>query len=241
MTNDSTIQIVERETNGEYVDKFRSDGNDLSCIAPICPYSFMANRSFLKIYLPWIAKNTNHCVIVVGDYLERINIGLFQNKDEAAAIRKAMSKGRKISRFIDEILGPGYENSNISKLSCREYIERKETQDILQSLLEYGKQNRSFGSDVIEQTRRMAKNSNRVPDRCKPISDDQLQQLSQYMYEEIALYLALYQDGYHVEIYPGRDLDILQDIVAGKYENFPYEYRSRTHISVEINLYENEE
>lgn len=63
-----------------------------------------------------------------------------------------------------------------------------------------------------------------------------MHQLREYMIEEVALYLYLYQQGFTTEIYPGRDMKVLRKIAANQYRGFPYDFSERTHISVAVLL-----
>ncbi len=56
------------------------------------------------------------------------------------------------------------------------------------------------------------------------------------MIEEIAFFISLYREGYMTEIYPGRDMKILQKMASYRYRNFPYDFSERTHISVAVLL-----
>ncbi len=48
------------------------------------------------------------------------------------------------------------------------------------------------------------------------------------------MFLYLYQTGRVIEIYPGSDLRIMQNIANGQYLGFPLPCPHRTHIAVEV-------
>lgn len=222
------------ETSGVFADSTLQGDCNHPCIIPICPYSFMANRRFLSGYLPWVTSRANQAVIVVGDYLERINIEVFNCLEPDAAIRKALARGRKIERFVDEALAQASANFDIRRISCREYIEGKACREIVAVLKVYGQQNPQFQRDILRQVETMVAYTDRIPAERKPLSAQEISHLSVYLLEEMALYIQLYREGYPLEFYPGRDLFILRKMAEGHYKQFPYEYAGRTHISVQV-------
>jgi len=221
------------ETNGALAGQVVDEKQPVKAIIPICPYSFAANRRFLKGYLAAISRFCESGLVVVGDYLERTNIAVFDNVSLEDATEKALARGRKISRFVEEAVEQGGLGENLRIISCQEYVESEAFRQIVEELDEYQRNNPEFEKDVLRQTEIMAGNTTRVPGARKPFSKDEIVRLSRYLIEEIALYICLYREGYFVEFYPGRDLFILRQMAEGQYKEFPFEYTKRTHISVQ--------
>ena len=57
--------------------------------------------------------------------------------------------------------------------------------------------------------------------------------LAEYVLEEIAMFISLYKQGYHIEVYSGADMPIMKGIVAGKYRGILHECPLRTHVSIQ--------
>ena len=229
-----SIEINTTETNGLLVESFLNKKEAFSCFVPICPYSFMANKPFLQEYIPWMLDITENILVVIGDYLERHNISFFNCISMEDAWEKARVKGNKIINTINSLIPKGRSNRNIVVKSSAEFIQESQCQQIIRKLQFYIDDNSAFREDIVTQTRRMLENTNRMPDGEQIVSNSVLNRLCKYMLEEIALYLLLYQRGFQIELYPGKDMKILQKIARKKYKEFPYQYRYRTHISVVV-------
>ena len=231
------IEINYSETRGTNVDDFRNLGTNLSCFIPICIYSFMASRVFLQDYIPWVVSSCSKSKIIIGDYLERHNIMVFNSISEDEAICKAKKRGDKIRRIIDSILPTIESNNSVTVCSCRDEIETLGCKRIADNIQTFATNNPSFEADLNEQTQLMLNGTQRLS---KPhhaeISTNSMTQLHNYMVEELALYIHLYNQGITTEIYPGRDMKILRKIASDQYEGFPYDFINRTHISVAVFL-----
>ena len=68
------------------------------------------------------------------------------------------------------------------------------------------------------------------------VNGAEMARLREYMIEEIAFFISLYNEGHTTEIYPGRDMTILKKMASSRYRGFPYDFSDRTHISVAVFL-----
>lgn len=231
------ISINHSETSGPNVDDFESSSSVHSCFIPICQYSFMANKSFLQEYLPWAIRKCINPKIIIGDYMERHNIMVFDSLSEDEAIEKALKQGLKVYNTIHQILLNKNLLGNVSLESCRTIIDSDICERNKQILRNYIAENASIEFDIREQTKRMLKNSkDRLGKSIDDLSGQDLKRLHEYMVEEIAFFITLYQQGYTTEIYPGRDMKILRKMATSRYRSFPFEFSERTHISVSLLL-----
>lgn len=230
-----TIEINYSETSGPNVDSFIKS-EKLNCFIGICPYSFMANRTFLEGYLYDILPYCSQANIVIGDYLERYNLMVFEQISEKEALTKVEKRGHKIKKNLESILSKIELDGAFKVYSCRSDIESSDGQQIARSIHKYIEKEPEFRADIDKQIYLMLKNSQRVPDQLysSTISAEAMNQLREYMIEELVLYLVQYNLGYTTEIYPGRDVEILNKMASNKYRNFPFDYSKRTHISVAV-------
>ncbi len=231
------VEINYSETRGPNVDEFLSSRPTPSCFIPICLYSFMANKPFLFEYLPWAISRCERPRIIIGDYMERHNIMVFEALSEAAAAAKAERRGRKIAGDIEAALNGLNVDGNLQVQSCRDVIDTKEAQKIMTKIRDFASKNEDFNTDIEEQIALMLSNTKRLSGRAlENITGKKIDLLREYMIEEIAFFIALYQEGYITEIYPGRDMKILQKMASSRYRGFPYDFSERTHISVAVLL-----
>lgn len=231
------IEINYSETRGPHVEEFLSPHPTPSCFVPICLYSFMANRPFLHEYLPWAAARCERPRIIIGDYMERHNIMAFESVSEAEAIGKAERRGQKLSRDIEALLLNHNMNGGVQLNSCREVIETPECQVIISAVREFASLNEHFKEDIDQQVALMLTNTKRLSRRSiAAVNSTDMARLREYMIEEIAFFIGLYNEGYTTEIYPGRDMAILEKMASSRYVGFPYDFSERTHISVAVLL-----
>lgn len=227
-----SFEINLPETSGPLVNSFLSGNLQSGTIISICPYSFMVNKSFLTKYLPWIASRSGNNAIVVGDYLERHNISVFNGISMEEAAKKAITKGEKINTTIDQVISNHELEHAFERLCIREIIESDEFQDIHDEVMRYKANDALFNEDLIEQVFIMLDNSNRAKFIRNQLVENDVETLQRYIVEELSFYLYMYQKGYYVEIYPGRDMHVLRRLANDVYHKFPYQFSLRTHISL---------
>ena len=231
------IDINYSETRGPNVDDFLGPQPTPSCFIPICLYSFMANRPFLCEYLPWAISKCEQPRIIIGDYMERHNIMAFEALPETEAVAKAERRGQRIARDIEAVLNGFKTDNNVQVQSCREVIETDEARRIISGIRDFASKNDCFNADMEQQIALILSNSKRLSRKTlENVNGEEMARLREYMIEEIAFFLALYQEGYTTEIYPGRDMKILQKMASARYRGFPYDFSERTHISVAVLL-----
>ncbi|MEW8332012.1 MAG: tRNA-dependent cyclodipeptide synthase [Candidatus Thiodiazotropha sp.] len=232
-----SIDINYSETRGPNVDEFLSPHPTTSCFIPICLYSFMANRPFLYEYIPWAMSKCEQPRIIIGDYMERHNIMAFEGLPKAEAIAKAERRGHRVEKDIKAVLSDLDTNDDVRVESCRVVIETAESQEIILAIRDYASKSECFNTDIEQQIALMLSNTKRLSRKdLRKINGADMLLLREYMIEEIAFFLALYQQGYTTEIYPGRDMNILQKMASARYRGFPFEFSERTHISVAVLL-----
>ena len=231
------IEINHSETRGPGVDGFLETRPTPACFIPICLYSFMANSPFLSEYLPWAINQCDSPRILIGDYMERHNIMAFESLSEENAIAKAERRGQKTAKAIRTILTGLKPHGAVRVSSCREVIETPDCQKTIAAVRDFSLGNSAFNTDIDQQISLMISNTQRLSEKALGGLDEaKMARLREYMIEEIAFFIALYSEGYTTEIYPGRDMSILQKMAACRYRKFPYNFSERTHISVAVLL-----
>ncbi len=231
------IEINHSETRGPNVDNFLSPQPTPSCFIPICLYSFMENKPFLWEYIPWVISNCEKPRIIIGDYMERHNLMVFEDLTEDKSEVKTGRRGQKIVNNIKAVLKDYNAIGNVRVESSRHVIETSEGQKILSAIRDFASKNQCFNEDMEQQIALMLDSTTRLSHKSfENITDVKKNRLREYIIEEIAVFLALYQKGFMTEIYPGRDMKILQKIASARYKGFPYNFSDRTQISVAVLL-----
>ncbi|MGD1904820.1 MAG: hypothetical protein ACFB0C_02365 [Leptolyngbyaceae cyanobacterium] len=229
------LDINLSESSGTYADDFVSSQPKQKYFVPICPNTFMVNRSFLHEYIPELINKKLNLNIVIGDYLERHNYMFFYDMNENDALTRINRKSKKVYETIKSIVKDKNANESVQLHSFYDYIETEESRHIGNSIRKFKNMNESFAEDFREQSnyflnsavRKLGVNINNYLNKGKSC-------LEEYLIEEIQAYICLYQNGFVGEIYPGKDLNIFEKMTQGKYDNFPFDYSDRTYISVNL-------
>ena len=161
----------------------------------------------------------------------------FEALPEAEAVAKAETRGQRARRDIEAVLSGVRTDSDVHVQSCRDVIETTAARQIISAVRDFSLKNDSFNSDMEHQIALMLSNTKRLSRKTlENGSGKEMARLREYMIEEIAFFLALYQEGYTTEIYPGRDMKILQKMASARYRGFPFDFSERTHISAAVLL-----
>jgi hypothetical protein len=57
---------------------------------------------------------------------------------------------------------------------------------------------------------------------------------SQYLLEEVAVFSALAEEGWNIEVYPGPELGVLVEIAQGNFKDIPAGLKKRINIELRI-------
>lgn len=225
---------VDNESSGGLTSDFW-EGCKPPVFVGICLNHRMSSPAFLKSFLPWVAQRTSRLMILVFDYLERHNEVVFNGLSEAEAIDRVMKRGRSVEQTCRETLASSSlrAGDTLEILSFRAGIDSQEYKRLRQIVATASAENREFAADLQSAANDfVSRMQDAKPKRFQnhtPQCD--LHRLEEYLLEEIAMYVRLFYLGYSVEVYPGPDSPLLQNIANGKYDLFP-EYATRTHVSV---------
>lgn len=228
--NDVTFIINPSETTGPAVAAFEAGRLNSGVLVPLCPYSFMINKSFLQIFFPWVAEKVVLSHVLVADYIERHNIMLKTGCSEQDALKKAKDISIKEHDKIVQLVAADDISSSFEFIDLFDIAESDLFINILKSIKLFATDNSHFNSHIKSLSLRYLQKN--VPGSADSV--DALDRASMYVHEEVAMYLYLNSKGWHTEIYPGADLQILREIFNGTYDDFPINTGPRTHISVSL-------
>ncbi|MHC4186606.1 MAG: tRNA-dependent cyclodipeptide synthase [Planctomycetota bacterium] len=187
----------------------------------------------LEALLSWMIDRFEMSLVVVGDYLWRFNEQIFSGLDSAQAEESANALGDSFIEKTNELFDnlPS-EKVNLTRweshLSTAEFLRSKnELEHLFESDPDF---HSSVERDAFSFVRRQAKQSKKFAVE----TERAIELSSQYLLEEIAVFSALAEQGWHVELYPGPELRVLVDIVKGKYQNIPKGLKERINVELRV-------
>ncbi|MHC4457239.1 MAG: tRNA-dependent cyclodipeptide synthase [Planctomycetota bacterium] len=187
----------------------------------------------LQALLLWMTEKFEESLVIVGDYLWRFNEQIFGGLETDEAIKAAQGLGDSFIKKTREIFQQ-LTDEKVHLTRWKQYLETdeyKKSKSVLSGLFASDSDFRaSVEKDafafVRRQTRQMRKST--VP------IEEAIKLCSKYLLEEIAVFSALSEQGWHVELYPGPELRVLVDIAKGKYLNIPQGLKERINVELKI-------
>jgi len=187
----------------------------------------------LHALLLWIAANFDERLVVVGDYLLRFNEYIFNglNHNEATKVANHIGdsfilRTRKLFQQFHD--GKTHLTRWKSHLDSDDY---KESRAILDNLFESDSAFRaSVERDAFSFMRRQTRRNRTIAVQM----EDAIKFSTEYLLEEIAVFSALSEQGWQVELYPGPELRVLVDIAKGKYLGIPKGLKERINVELKI-------
>lgn len=190
----------------------------------------------LHALLLWAVENFDQCLVVVGDYLQRINERILNGLKDDAASRAAQDAGDLFMRRVDRLLRR-FPARRIHLTRWKPYLQNhqyRKSRAVLDDLFASDSDFRaSVERDAFAFTRRQTR-------RNRPLAvplEDAIDLSCRYLLEEIAVFNILSEQGWKVELYPGPELSVLVDIAKGSYMHVPRGLKER--INVELKISEN--
>ncbi len=185
----------------------------------------------LRALLHWATERFEHCLVVAGDYLRRHNEFILNGLDRERAAAAAVSAGDEFIEKTRDIFAEmdGDKVELIRWRQCLGYVEYEHSRTALDKLFAADEAFReAVGRDAVGFVERQR-------DRNRSLAVDEAGAIEiscEYLLEEIAVFSALSARGWHVELYPGPELHVLEDVAAGRFADIPQGLRER--INVEL-------
>jgi tRNA-dependent cyclodipeptide synthase len=186
----------------------------------------------LRALLLWIVKRFDQCLVIVGDHLCRYNERIFNGLKDDDAIKVAQEAGDSFilrTRELFQQFPPG----KIRLTRWKQHLdtdEYKKSKTLLDHLFI---SNPDFGESVQKDARsfvtRQAKR-----DRLAIQPSKAVELSCQYLLEEVAVFSALAEQGWQVELYPGPELRVLVEVAKGKYYTIPEGLKKRISVELEV-------
>jgi tRNA-dependent cyclodipeptide synthase len=227
------VSIDPAETHGTLIDTFLA-GEKYPAFLAISPTSSARNFGRLLSLLDWLLPHASRITILEGSFLARWNLlAINQSLDDATANALASRKADAAARRIQKVMTTLNARDVISFLDWRNLLEDEAFRNLHSSLRAYMEGSPSFAESLRSTARsfQLRKQSNGAQFQ-NPNAEAFL---AEYVLEEVAAILHLTANQkIPIEVYPGPDLPLLKDIVAGTFRGFPVQIPERTHIALKL-------
>ncbi|MCD6394293.1 MAG: tRNA-dependent cyclodipeptide synthase [Planctomycetes bacterium] len=185
----------------------------------------------LQALLNWATERFDHCLVVTGDYLRRHNELILNGLDDERAVAMALASG---DEFIEKTrhIFTGMDGDKIELIrwrDCLAFVEYQHSRAALDKLFAANEAFRkAVGKDAVGFVERQK-------DRNRSLAVDENRAIEiscEYLLEEIAVFSALSERGWNVELYPGPELHVLAAVAAGRFGDITPGLKDR--INVEL-------
>lgn len=164
------------------------------------------------IFWEWIDKRFDKCVIIIGDYINRHNQKIFFNKGNDDAIIESLKKGDKMIEHLNQ-----FEVLKKTKFIIKRWFDFYSLEETKQNLLNISHiyQNNNEFKQSIEASSTEFINRNIEKLTSKKLEASNTLSLK-YIFEELSVFCSLINLGYRVQIYPGKQLQVLKLLAEDK-------------------------
>lgn len=187
----------------------------------------------LEALLLWAVRNFDRCLVVVGDYLCRFNSLIFNGLKNDAAPKAAHAAGDSFILGTSELFKrlPRGKISLTRWEPCLDSVEYKKSRAVLDNLFA---SDSDFRASVERDASSFARRQTKRNQTLAVSMEDAIELSCQYLLEEIAVFSALSEQGWKVELYPGPELHVLIDAAKGKYSRIPQGLKERINVELRI-------
>jgi len=187
----------------------------------------------LQAILSWAVERFEQSLVIIGDYLCRFNERIFHGVNSEQTIQVSQNLGDDFLRQTKELFEqfPEDKLKPIRWKKCLENVEYMEAKSILDNLF---KQNPLFKASVEKEAFSFINRQTKHNQKLAVETEEAIKLSCEYLLEEIAVFSSLSQQGWQVELYPGCELKVLEDIAKGKYNNIPTGLKKRINVELRI-------
>ncbi|MEP3479756.1 MAG: tRNA-dependent cyclodipeptide synthase [Fuerstiella sp.] len=226
MSKHFDVKMNDLHTNGPLVSDFLS--GQVSCFVGLSPTTPHVNAGRLRAIVDWTLERTESVMIVQGYFVNRWNLMVFDHLPMEVCeelVRKQVGKfQRRLGRIVADKV-----NVNLRVFDWEAELKTYEYAAIKNKIAVFSLKNERFLELVDQSVKRFTLRQDQLE-----LSSLELNCLREYVIEELAMFIRIYQMGYKVEIYPGEDMEIMAACSAGNFVDFPFPCAERTHVSLRV-------
>ncbi len=189
-------------------------------------------RSSLGTMLDWMDKNFDSSLVLVGDYLQRLNEQISNGKKADLALETAMQKGDLFEKKINQYL-PQYENGKFQLLRWKPFYESADFQKH-KTVLDKIYNSNSAVKKSIDETAQLFVSQKQNRSDFKVSEQEAIRLSVEYLLEEMAVFSILIDQGWDVVLYPGAQLPLLMEIAKGEFEGVPNSLNKGIYVELKV-------
>jgi len=189
--------------------------------------------SSLEALLLWGITNFDKCLVVVGDYLRRYNEHILYGLENDAALKAALGVGDAFMLRTNKLFQK-FDDEKIQLArwkQCLDTVEYERSKAVLDELFACEP---DFKASVQKDAFSFAKRQTKRKSSLAVPMEEAIDISCEYLLEEIAVFSALSEQGWKVELYPGPELHVLADIAKGIFPNIPQGLKERVNVELHI-------
>ena len=187
----------------------------------------------LKALLNWASERFEQCLVVVGDDLCRFNQRIVNGLAPDKALEAAHRQG---DAFIAQA-GPIIESISKGNIKLTRWNEHLRSDAYRQSRTALDKlfaTDAGFKAAIEKDAVSFAQRQSQRASTIAVEMDEAIELCCQYLLEEIAVFSALSERNWRVELYPGSELHALVDVARGKFADVPKPLADRINVELKV-------
>ena len=232
-TSDIQFRVDSVQSSGPELEAIRNGISDARVFIGVCINHRMQGERYLRSLFSWTLERVGSLRVVILDFLERHNIQVFNQCPPDEAMRHVLAEGDRVFRRAERLLAQiGAKQASVIRFA--DLLRQPEYSRAIEEIEALFESNQSFREavhrelDAFTNTVIQAK-----PQRYEHYTYPQdVRPLVRYVIEEVGAYLALFREGFSVEVFPGSDSVLLLNLAAGQYGAAFRDYYLRTHVSL---------
>ncbi len=186
----------------------------------------------LEGLLRWATERFEHCLVVTGDYLRRHNEYILNGSDDVTAAAAALAAGDAFIESAREVFAtaPAGKVEVVRWQDCLAFKEYNTSRGQLDRLFA---DNPAFREALRQDAKAFVKRQLRNGRELATREDEAVAISCRYLLEEIAVFSALSENGWPVELYPGAELHVLVEAAKGTFGQLPEGLKTRVNVQLQ--------
>lgn len=189
----------------------------------------------LAVLLHWLREHVSQSLLVIGDDLHRYTLMAERGISSATASLMARSRGDAQMALVRHQLH-GWTRPQIEVIRWPAVKRLPGYSRAFRDLFALFRTDPTFRQSLQTSAREFLQRREAFGRRLRVSEGAALRLSTAYLLEELAGFSALVGAGWHVDVYPGPDLPVLEAFTRGAYSGGPPELHQRTSITLDISV-----
>ena len=185
----------------------------------------------MEALLAWATQRFEHCLVIAGDYLRRHNEYILNGFSDGAAEQASLAAGEAFIEATRDIFAkaPADRVQLVRWRDCLAFDEYGRARAELDALFDA---DAAFKAAVREDATGFVTRQTRNGRRLVVPAEEAVEVSCRYLLEEIAVFSALSEKGWKVELYPGPELAVLVQAAKGVFSGIPRGLSERVNVQL---------